>query len=62
MYRAIDSAGNLVDSLLSATRDMAAAQRFFRGALSIMEKDPLQVTTDGHSSYARAASAEHLKR
>jgi transposase-like protein len=29
LYRAIDSAGNLVDSLLSATRDMAAAQRFF---------------------------------
>ena len=54
LYRAIDSAGNLVDSLLSPTRDMAAAQRFFRGALSILEKDPLQITTDGHSSYPRA--------
>jgi putative transposase len=54
LYRAIDGAGNLVDSMLSATRDMAAAQRFFRGALSMMEKDPLQITTDGHSSYPRA--------
>jgi putative transposase len=54
LYRAIDSAGNLVDSLLSATRDMAAAQRFFRGALCLIDKDPLQITTDGHSSYPRA--------
>jgi putative transposase len=54
LYRALDSAGNLVDSLLSSTRDMAAAQRFFRGALSIIEKDPLQITTDLHPSYPRA--------
>jgi transposase-like protein len=54
LYRAIDGAGNLVDSLLSPTRDMAAPQRFFRGALSVIDKDPLQITTDGHSSYPRA--------
>jgi putative transposase len=54
LYRATDRAGNLVDSLLSATRDMAAAQRFFRGTLSVIEKDPLQITTDGHFSYPRA--------
>jgi putative transposase len=54
LYRMIDGAGNLVDSMLSATRDMAAAQRFFRGALSMMEKDPLQITTDWDSSYPRA--------
>jgi transposase-like protein len=34
LYRAINGAGNLVDSMLSATRDMAAAQRFFRGTLA----------------------------
>jgi putative transposase len=54
LYRAIDGAGNLVDSLLSSSRDMAAAQRFFRRAVSILDKDPLQITTDGHSSYPRA--------
>jgi putative transposase len=54
LYRAIDGAGNLVDSLLSATRDMAAAQRFFRCVLSIIQKDPVQITTHGHASYPRA--------
>jgi putative transposase len=61
LYRAIDSAGKLVDSLLSATRDMAAAQRFFRGALSVIDKDPLQITTDGHSSYPRAIVRRQLE-
>src|SRR6201986_1934340 len=50
LYRAIDGAVNLVDSLLSATRDMGATQGFFRSALSIIEKEPVQITTDGHAS------------
>src|SRR5918996_5585931 len=54
LYRAIDREGNLVDSMLSATRDMAAAQRFFRSTLSVINKAPRQVTTDGHDSYPRA--------
>ena len=54
LYRAMDREGNLVDSMLSATRDMAAAQRFFRGALSVVAEAPQQVTTDGHDSYPRA--------
>jgi transposase-like protein len=54
LYRAIDRDGNLVDSMLSATRDMAAAKAFFRGAVSAMGKIPRQVTSDGHDSYPRA--------
>src|SRR5262245_38952132 len=54
LYRAIDRDGNLVDSMLSATRDMAAAQRFFRSAQSVVSAAPKQVTTDGHDSYPRA--------
>ena len=54
LYRAIDRDGNLVDSMLSATRDMYAAQRFFRSAQSMMNAAPKQVTTDGHDSYPRA--------
>jgi putative transposase len=54
LYRAIDRDGNLVDSMLSATRDMDAAQRFFRGTLSVADQAPQQVTTDGHDSYPRA--------
>jgi putative transposase len=54
LYRAIDHDGNLVDSLLSSTRDMTAAQQFFQSTLSVAERAPQQVTTDGHDSYPRA--------
>ena len=54
LYRAIDKQGQLIDSLLSAKRDMAAAQRFFRSAQTIAGRPPAQVTTDGHDSYPRA--------
>src|ERR671919_2222553 len=54
LYRAIDREGNLVDSMLSATRDMNAAQRFFRSARSMVNSAPTQVTTDGHDSHPRA--------
>jgi putative transposase len=54
LYRAIDRDGNLVDSMLSATRERDAAQRFFRSARSMVNSAPTQVTTDGHDSYPRA--------
>ena len=40
--------------MLSATRDMNAAQRFFRSAQSMIHASPKQITTDGHDSYPRA--------
>src|SRR5919112_1463885 len=49
LYRAIDRDGNLVDTMLSEHRDMAAAQAFFRSAQAATG-----VTTDGHGSYPRA--------
>ena len=36
LYRAIDADGNLVDSLLSETRDMDAAKRFFARARTVV--------------------------
>ncbi len=54
LYRAIDRDGNLIDTMLSATRDMKAAQRFFRSARSGVGFVPDRVTTDGHNSYPRA--------
>jgi len=53
-YRALDREGNLVEALLSAQRDMAAARRFFTRALAVAERAPAQVTTDGHDAYPRA--------
>ena len=50
----IDHDGNLVDSLLSKTRDMEAAKRFFRQAVAVVGHTPECVTTDGHTSYPRA--------
>jgi len=54
LYRAIDRNGDLVDTMLSEHRDMAAAQAFFRSAKSVTGQVPDQVTTDGHGSYPRA--------
>ncbi|MFC0389743.1 IS6 family transposase, partial [Muricoccus vinaceus] len=54
LYRAIDRDGNLVDTMLSEHRDMAAAQAFFRSAEAATGITPERVTTDGHGSYPRA--------
>ena len=54
LYRAIDSEGNLVETMLSTTRDMDAAKRFFACALKTVGEAPEKVTTDGHDSYPRA--------
>jgi putative transposase len=54
LYRAIDRDGDLVDTMLSEHRDMAAAQAFFRSAKSATGQVPDQITTDGHGSYPRA--------
>ena len=53
-YRAIDSYGHLVDSLLSETRKREAARRFFEQAVAVVGQSPDQVITDGHRSYPRA--------
>ena len=54
LYRAIDSDGNLVETMLSTTRDMTAAKRFFACALETAGQAPEKVTTDGHDAYPRA--------
>jgi transposase-like protein len=54
LYRAIDRDGNLIDTMLSKHRDMAAAQAFFRSAKAVTGITPDRVTTDGHGSYPRA--------
>lgn len=54
LYRAIDRDGNLVDSMLSAHRDMEAAKKFFAQAREVVGHAPEKVTTDGHDAYPRA--------
>lgn len=54
LYRAIDSDGNLVDVFLSATRDQAAAEAFFRSAVAVIGIIPKTITTDKHAGYPPA--------
>jgi len=54
LYKAIDADGNLVETMLSTTRDMEAAKRFFACALKTVGQAPEKVTTDGHDAYPRA--------
>jgi transposase-like protein len=39
--------------MLSETRDMDAAKRFFRQAVAVVGRRPARVTTDGHDAYPR---------
>src|SRR5579862_4709065 len=44
LYRAIDRDGNLVDTMLNARRDMAAAKAFFKQAVQTVGHKPERVT------------------
>jgi putative transposase len=54
LYRALDRDGNLVDTMLSKTRDLVAAKAFFKQAITTVCHKPDRVTTDKHAAYPRA--------
>ena len=61
LYRAVDGTGQIIDFLLSATRDKRAARRFFRRALGRANtRHPRTVVTDRLKSYPGAL--RELKR
>lgn len=51
VYRAVDQYGQVIDVLVSARRDAAAARRFFRRALSTLKVTPTEVVTDAAAVY-----------
>ena len=56
LYRAVDSAGNTLEFLLSATRDAQAARRFFSKALAAPHACPPRViTVDKNATYPQSA-------
>jgi putative transposase len=54
LYRAIDRDGHLIDARLRDTRDLTAAEAFFRSAWTVTGVMPDRITTDGHDAYPRA--------
>ncbi|WP_433792966.1 IS6 family transposase [Actinoplanes sp. CA-252034] len=52
VYRAIDQYGQVIDVLVSARRDAAAARRFFTRALKALKTVPVQVVTDAAAIYS----------
>jgi transposase-like protein len=51
VYRAIDQHGQVIDVLVSARRDVAAARRFFLRALQTLKVTPAEVVTDAAATY-----------
>jgi transposase, IS6 family len=58
LYRAVDSEGNTIEFMLSATRDAEAAERFFRKVLDASHTTiPRVITVDKHAAYPLAFDA-----
>ncbi|MBB4747724.1 transposase-like protein [Actinoplanes lobatus] len=51
VYRAVDQHGQVIDVLVSARRDAAAARRFFTRALKALKVVPVEVVTDAAAVY-----------
>ena len=52
LYRAVDSAGETIEFMLSPHRDLMAAKLFLRFALSTGGPAPRVINVDGHPAYA----------
>jgi IS6 family transposase len=58
LYRAVDSAGDTIEFMLSARRYVSAAKRFFRKMMRADHRRlPFTIGTDKHTSYPAAFAA-----
>ena len=56
LYRAVDSAGETIEFMLSPKRDLVAAKLFLRLALSAGGPAQRVINVDGHPAYASAVA------
>jgi transposase-like protein len=56
LYRAVDSAGETIEFMLSPKRDLTAAKLFLQFALSGGAPRPRVINVDGHPAYASAVA------
>jgi transposase-like protein len=55
LYRVVDSAGQTIEFILSARRDVCAAKRFFKKLMRAGHRRlPLTIGADRHASYPEA--------
>ena len=58
LYRAVDSAGQTIEFMPSAKRDVSAAKRFFKKLMRAdHRRPPFTIGTDKHASYPEASDA-----
>jgi transposase-like protein len=63
LYRAVDSQGNTLEFLLSATRDAQAAKRFFSKARAASHTvTPRAITVDNNAAYPKARKRIESRR
>jgi transposase, IS6 family len=63
LYRAVDSAGNTVEFMLSAKRDISAAKRFFKKMMKADHRRlPFTIGKDKHASYRRRSRLRCRRR
>ena len=56
LYRAVDSAGETIEFMLSPKRDLIAAKLFLQLALSAGGPPPRAINVDGHPAYGSAVA------